>query len=148
MEKSEIAVGSVDDAINAEAGGADSVEICRELSAGGLTPELELVRSIRGAVKVRVNVIVRPHARGFVYSETDVAEILTSAEELARAGVNGIVFGAWDIERRLNLELTQRVQSAAGNCPVTVHRALDESLEPERSLEKLAALGIARILTS
>jgi copper homeostasis protein CutC len=41
--KLEIAVTSLQDALNAVAGGADSVEISHDLAAGGLTPARPLV---------------------------------------------------------------------------------------------------------
>lgn len=148
MPKLEIAVTSRQDAVQADAGGADSVEVCENLSVGGLTPSLEMVRQICDAVAIEVNVIVRPHARSFIYSIDEIAQILRDVDSIAQLRVENVVFGAHRLGRGLNTDLIAQVQQASRESTVTVHRALDESLEPERALEELAALGIGRILTS
>ncbi len=109
MPKLEIAALTVADAVAAQDGGADSIEISRDLSVGGLTPDFDLVRQIRDAVQLRVNVMIRPHADSFVYSESDVEMILDNACSLAHLGVDGVVFGALTPERRLDLALIEQV---------------------------------------
>ncbi len=145
MPKLEIACETFDDALQAQDGGADSIEISRDLSVGGLTPSFELVRRIRDALHIDVNVIVRPHARDFVYTEHEMEGILDDAHRLAQTGINGVVFGALTAENRLDVGLVARVAQACA--PLTVHRALDVSDEPERALAGI--IGIAsRVLTS
>ena len=147
MPKLEIAALTLADAVAAQDGGADSIEISRDLSVGGLTPDFDLVRQVRAAVNIRINVMIRPHAETYVYSPTDIVEILDNACTLAHLGVDGVVFGALTPERRLDLALIERVAGEAAPLPLTVHRALDESVEPEQALAGL--VGIApRVLTS
>ncbi|MEO8396373.1 MAG: copper homeostasis protein CutC, partial [Chloroflexota bacterium] len=126
--------------------GADSIEISRDLHLDGLTPDFDLVRRTRDAVQLAVHVIIRPTARDFVYTEREVDTILDDARKLAQTGINGVVFGALTRENRLDLSLIERVAQAAAPLPLTVHRALDFSLEPEQALESV--IGIApRVLT-
>jgi copper homeostasis protein len=147
MAKLEIAAVTFDDAIHAQDGGADSIEISHDLSVGGLTPSFDLVRRIRDALIIDVNVMVRPHARDFIYTARDIEGILADAQRMAQAGINGVVFGALTPANRLDLVLIEQVAQACAPLPVTVHRALDFSDEPERALEGL--IGIApRVLTS
>ncbi len=147
MPKLEIAALTLADAVAAQDGGADSIEISRDLSVGGLTPDFDLVRQVRDAVTIRINVMIRPHAETYVYSESDVEKILDDACTLAHLGIDGVVFGVLTPERHLDLALIERVAGEAVPLPLTVHRALDESVEPERALAGLA--GIApRVLTS
>ncbi len=147
MPKLEIAALTVEDALAAQIGGADSIEISRDLSVGGLTPNFELVERARDAVQIAIQVMIRPHARDFLYTDAEIETILNHARRLSRTGVNGVVFGAVTPERRLDLGLIAQVAEAAAPLPVTVHRALDQSLEPERALEGL--IGIApRVLTA
>ncbi len=147
MPQLEIAIETLADAVAAQQGGADSIEISRDLSVGGLTPDFALVRRIRETVQIEVNVIVRPHARDFVYTEHEIAQILEDTRTLTQLDVDGVVFGALRSDRRLDLELVRRVAQAAAPLPLTVHRALDESFEPEQALTGL--IGIApRVLTS
>lgn len=143
----EIAVTSLQDALNAQAGGADSIEISRDLAAGGLTPPLDLIQAVRDAVQIAVNVIIRPHARDFVYTPAEADLILEHTRTISRAGIDGIVFGAQTATGHLDIALIQRVVDAANSIPVTVHRALDSSVEPEKALEALVGV-VPRVLTS
>ena len=147
MAKLEIAAVTFDDAIYAQDGGADSIEISHDLSVGGLTPSFDLVRRIRDALTIDVNVMVRPHARDFTYTDREIGRILDDATRMAQTGINGVVFGALTPENRLDLALIARVAQASAPLPVTVHRALDFSDDPEGALASL--IGIApRVLTS
>lgn len=147
MPKLEIAVTTLQDARHAEQGGADSIEISENLSAGGLTPSIALVEQIRAAVRLDVYVIVRPQARDFVYTPAEIDQILNDTRRLALTGITGIVFGACTPDNRLNIALIEQVKAAAAPLPVTVHRALDQSRQPETALEQLKGV-VPRILTS
>ena len=143
----EIAVTSLHDALNAQAGGADSIEISYDLAVGGLTPPLDMIQAVRDAVQIAVNVIIRPHARSFVYTPAEADMILEQTHIISRAGIDGIVFGAQAATGHLDTALIQRVVDTANSLPVTVHRALDSSVEPEKALETLVGV-VPRVLTS
>ena len=147
MPKLEIPIETLADALAAQEGGADSIEISRDLSLDGLTPDFDLVRRIRDSVKIAVHVMIRPHARDFVYTEREMDGIIGDARTLAQSGVNGVVFGALTPENRLDLVQVERVAQAAAPIPLTVHRALDFSLEPEPALAGLIGI-VPRVLTS
>jgi len=55
----EVIVTSIEDAVEAEAGGADRLELVRALEVGGLTPELDLIRTVLQTVKIPVRVMLR-----------------------------------------------------------------------------------------
>ena len=55
----EVIVSSVEDALEAEQGGAGRLEVVRSLEVGGLTPSLELVRQICQRVKIPLRVMLR-----------------------------------------------------------------------------------------
>lgn len=147
MANLEIAAVTYDDAVRAQQGGADSIEISHDLSVGGLTPSFDLVRRVRDAVDIGIYVMVRPHARDFVYTGHEIDEILDDAARLAQTGITGVVFGAVTPENRLDLALIGRVAQAAAPLPVTVHRALDLSAEPELALAGLVGV-VPRVLTA
>lgn len=147
MSQLEIAITTLEDALEAQAGGADSIEISHDLSVGGLTPPLDLVRQIRDAVTMRVYVIVRPHARDFVYTPAEIDLILSDTAALAQTGIDGIVFGAHLPDRRIDTDRIRQVVHTANGLPVTLHRALDECAEPEAALEALRGI-VPRVLTS
>ncbi|MES2392827.1 MAG: copper homeostasis protein CutC, partial [Acidobacteriota bacterium] len=71
----ELCAESLDACVAAMEGGADRIELCRELRVGGLTPEAKLIEQ---AVKLGgppVHVLLRPHDRGFVYTAAEVQRI-------------------------------------------------------------------------
>ena len=147
MPQLEIAVTSLEDALQAVAGDADSLEVLVDLPNGGLTPPTDLVRAVLANVSIPVNVIVRPHARDFHYSDAEFDEILRDARTLAQMGVASIVFGAVTADNHLDIVAIRRVADAIAPTPVTVHRALDGCADPESALEALIGI-VPRILTS
>ena len=88
----EVIVSSVEDALEAERGGAGRLEIVRNLELGGLTPSFETVQEICQRVALPVRVMLRcseSHIPG-----PDEVEVLTrQAEELPALGVDGLVLG-------------------------------------------------------
>lgn len=132
----EVSVASVECARAAERGGADRLEVCSALDLGGLTPSPELLRAIRDAVSLPLAVMVRPHARGFAYSDADREEMSRAIESLpADAHVFGALTATGDVD-----------ESMPG--PGVFHRAFDEARGPFASLETLIRLGFGRLLTS
>ncbi|NDJ61516.1 MAG: copper homeostasis protein CutC [Chloroflexi bacterium] len=148
MPQLEIAALSLADARNAAAGGADSLELLADLPAGGLTPDLTVVRAIRDQLdELTLHVIVRPHARSFVYAPGDIQAIVDQTAAIRQTGVDGIVFGAQSPDGALDIELIKRVATAAAPLSVTVHRAIDTCRDPEAALAALVGV-VPRILTS
>lgn len=147
MAQLEIAVTALDDARRAVEGGAHSLELLRDLPNGGLTPDPALVSSVLAAVPIPAHVIIRPHARGFVYDETDIAQILRDAVQFAKMGAASIVFAAVTSDNALDIPLIIRVAQAVAPTPVTVHRALDGCADPDAALRTLVGV-VPRVLTS
>ena len=50
----------LDEALAAEARGADRIELCIDLSVGGLTPPRDLIRETVSRLSIPVNVLIRP----------------------------------------------------------------------------------------
>jgi copper homeostasis protein len=147
MTTLEIAVTSVEDAIQAAAGGADSVELSYDLSVGGLTPDYEVMQAVREAIQIPMYVILRPHAESFVYSEAQIDGMMADIDEMKRVGVTGVVFGAVDETNAIDVLLMKRIVEVSKPLPVTLHRALDGSREPVKALEALVGV-VPRVLTS
>ena len=51
---------TLDEALAAEARGADRIELCTDLSVGGLTPPRDLIRETVSRLSIPVNVLIRP----------------------------------------------------------------------------------------
>ena len=71
----EISVETLEGARAAERGGADRIELCGDLSLGGVTPGADLVRTVHEQVRIPIFVMIRPRAGDFVYSTAEFAEM-------------------------------------------------------------------------
>lgn len=147
MTKLEVIATSLPDAVAAAQGGADSVEVCIDLPADGLTPPLDMVKAMRDAVQIDMNVMLRPHNNGFVYSEQEIDLMLTQIEHFKPLGIQTLVFGAHNPDGTLNSALIRRIAEAASPVPLTLHRALDRCGNPDAALRDLVGV-VQRVLTS
>jgi copper homeostasis protein len=144
----EVCCGSVDDALEAQAGGADRVELNSSLFFGGLTPSLGAVIEARKLLRIPVMVMIRPRGGGFRYSETELSVMERDIEQAADHGADGVVFGVLTAEGGLDSRSNARLRARAGRLTAVFHRAFDVMSDPEQGLEKLIDLGFTRILTT
>ena len=145
----EVIATSLDDAVVAERGGADRLELCAALSEGGLTPSLGLVEAVVSGARIPVNVIIRPHSRSFHYEESDLAVMLADIRHIKNAGAAGIVIGALTKNKKVDTEAMSRLLDLAEDMDVTFHRAIDRVENQMEALEILAGFPqIKRVLTS
>jgi copper homeostasis protein len=144
----EICCGSIDDAIEAEAGGADRVELCSSLFLGGLTPSLGTIQEAKRRLKIPIMVMVRPRGGGFAYSEAELASMERDTQASVENGANGIVFGILQPDGRIDIPRCKKIRELVGKRQAVFHRAFDVTPDPFEALEQLVDLGITRILTS
>lgn len=145
----EICCGDFSSVVTAIAGGADRVELCSGLDAGGLTPSAGLIEAaVAERGNAAVHVLIRPREGDFLYSAKEI-EIMESDIAAARAaGAQGVVIGALNSDGSVDTATCRRLINAAGGLSVTFHRAFDMTSDPVRALEEIIALGCDRILTS
>ena len=131
----------------AAAGGASRAELCERLDVGGVTPSEE---NIRESLKlgIPVNVLVRAREGDFCYNEAEVAEMEGSIRLCRELGVNAVVIGALDADGNVDMPVMRRLMAAAGDMPVTFHRAFDECADPVKAFDDILDLAPARLLTS
>lgn len=145
----EVIATCAEDALVAEAHGADRLELVTAMTEGGLTPGIGLVRQVVRSVHIPVHVMVRPHSRSFVYSEVDIQTMEEEARAMEDAGAAGIVFGALTAERQIDEAALARILAASGKMNVTFHRAFDELSDLTEGLHTLLRYPqINRVLTS
>jgi copper homeostasis protein len=144
----EVIAGSLDDALAAEAGGADRIELVRDLPSGGLTPSIDLIDAVLARVRIPVRVMVRETISHVISNPADRSRLHETALELAYRPVDGIVCGAltdWTIDRAL----VEEVVEASGGKRVTFHRAFESVADPIAALGELGRIdGIDRVLTN
>lgn len=145
----EVIATSVTDAIKAEKGGADRLELVSAISEGGLTPSYGLMKEVLKAVDIPVYVMIRPHSNSFIYAEYDVKTMIEDIHAAKQLGASGIVTGALDERGKIDEEFLHIVTKQADGLGITFHRAFDEVTD---QLEALAILKtfpqIQRVLTS
>ena len=144
----EICCGSIDDAIQAQAGGAQRIELCSALFVGGLTPSLGTLQYARQRLNIPIMAMVRPRGGGFCYSEAEFATMERDAEAMLANGADGIVFGILREDGTIDLPRTCRLREIAGGKQSVFHRAFDVTPDPFRAIEELVGIGITRVLTS
>ena len=148
MYKFEICANSVASCIAAQEGGADRVELCAGIPEGGTTPSYGMIKSARESIDIALNVIIRPRGGDFLYSKEELKEMLYDIQTARKLGADGLVFGCLTPEGKVDIEAMKPLMEAAGDTPVTFHRAFDHSSDPMQALEDIISLGCARILTS
>lgn len=144
----EICCGSVDDAVEAEAGGAHRVELCSALFLGGLTPSLGVLSEAIARVKIPVMAMIRPRPGGFCYSEAEFAAMMRDVDLAAACGASGVVFGILNEDGQVDIPRCRRLVAHAGTVETVFHRAFDVTPDPLIALETLIELGFDRVLTS
>jgi copper homeostasis protein len=144
----EICVESVDNAVAAELGGAQRIELCSDLSSGGITPSAGFMQTVRRHVRFPIHILIRPRPGDFCYSDHELEIMRNDILAAKQFGMDGIVLGILHENTRVDIERTKSLVAAAQPLPVTFHRAFDVSENPDKSLEDVIQTGASRILTS
>ncbi|MFH9266074.1 copper homeostasis protein CutC [Streptomyces sp. NPDC017546] len=134
------------DAVAAQAGGADRLELVTDMAADGLTPSRETFAAIRSAVDIPLRVMLRV-ADGFAAGDIDV--LVGRAREMREAGADAFVFGFLDAEGHADLVAVERLVAELDGCPWTFHRAIDRATDRDALRKRLADLpGLDTFLTA
>lgn len=145
----EACVETLEQAILAEDCGADRIELCADLSVGGLTPTPELLVKAKAAISIPIMAMARPRGGNFIYNKHELREIKSTIDWLKNSGVYGVVFGFLTKENLIDLETTKQMVDYAYPLQVTFHKAIDLTPNPVEAAFELSAIkGIQRILTS
>ena len=144
----EICVDSLASARAAIAGGADRLELCSALLAGGLTPYEELLRQIRAESDIPVRCLMRPRAGDFLYAPEEILLMAQQIRSLKAAGADGFVIGCLTPEGELDAAAMKPLLEACAGSGITLHRCIDVSRDPAETYRAAAAMGIDTVLTS
>lgn len=168
MTRMEICLEDLDGVSEVVAAGAERIELCSDLTEGGITPSIGTVavalrlagdrlRAMSGAELHQptfgIQALIRQRPADFVYSTAEIdamAHDIRAMRELPRPEgvVLGFVVGALTSDQEIDLRATGRLVAAAGPHPVTFHKAFDEITDQAQALEQLIGLGVRRVLTS
>lgn len=142
----EIIACSADDALAAWRGGASRLEVTVRLEDDGLTPPADMVRRIVHEVPIPARIMLRETPEYSLRDRSELQALLGKAAEFASMGVEGFVFGCVK-NGSLDLEAIGEIMRAVHPLPVTVHNAIEKTLDPLQALRSLWALsGVDRAL--
>lgn len=140
-----IALGP-EDAVAAQAGGADRLELVADMAADGLTPRAGTFAAIRAAVDIDLRVMLRL-TDGFAAGDT--GDLVRAAGELRDAGAEQFVLGFLDADGGVDLAAVERVVAVLDGCRWTFHRAIDRAADRDALRKQLADLpGLDTYLTA
>lgn len=144
----EVAVFSVQAAMEAIKAGAHRIELCENPSEGGTTPSYGSLLLMSKQNHVPVFPIIRPRGGDFLYNDL---EFQIMKEDIATAklmGYKGVVIGLLNANGHIDKIRTTELVLLAHPMQVTFHRAFDRCADPIQGLEDIIASGCHRILTS
>ena len=144
----EICVDSLASARAAAQGGADRLELCSALLAGGLTPYEALLRQIKAESDIPVRCLMRPRAGDFLYTPEELEMLRLQILQLKAAGADGFVIGCLTVDGELDMEAMKPLVEACGGKGITLHRCIDVSRDLKKTYLDAKALGIDTVLTS
>ncbi|MFJ6935279.1 copper homeostasis protein CutC [Streptomyces sp. NPDC101132] len=142
----EVIALNAEDAVAAQAGGADRLELVTDMAADGLTPPRETFAAIRAAVDIPLRVMLRA-ADGFAAGDVDA--LVASARALRAEGAEEFVLGFLNPDGTPDLVTVERLAAELEGCRWTFHRAIDRCADRDQLRKELAGLpGLDTYLTA
>ncbi|ENQ3079720.1 TPA: copper homeostasis protein CutC [Bacillus pseudomycoides] len=122
----EVIATCLEDAKRIERGGAKRIELITAFTEGGLTPSYALIKSVIAAVSIPVHVMIRPHAKSFVYSNEEIELMREDIRVVKELGATGVVLGVLNEKNEIDEEKLAKLLEVTEGMNVTFHRAIDE----------------------
>jgi copper homeostasis protein len=144
----EIACSNLQSCINAQQGGADRIELFENIADGGCTPSFGMMRMAKEKTSLPIYAMIRPRGGDFIYTDLEFEIMVYDVILCIELGIDGIVFGILDANRRVDIKRCKILLDFWGNKKATFHRAIDMTLDIEKSCQEIIDLGFERILTS
>jgi copper homeostasis protein len=139
---------TIENCIQAQAAGANRIELCDNPSEGGTTPSYGFIKAARQKLNIDLYVMIRPRGGDFVYSEDEYAIMVQDIIVCKQLGCDGIVLGILTDNREVDKARCRKLIELSYPMGVTFHRAFDRTKDPFKSLEDIIDIGCERILTS
>ncbi|GAA1271414.1 copper homeostasis protein [Planotetraspora silvatica] len=144
----EVIALDVRDAVAAEEGGADRLEIVADMSSDGLTPSADTVAAIAAECGLPQMVMLRRNA-GFGVTPGELDRLRRDVKELSEAGAAGFVFGFLTGDGSVDLDATEALIHAVAPLPWTFHRAVDHAADVRAAWRAVRLLpNLATVLTA
>jgi len=144
----EACVDSTNTALSAQDNGADRVELCSDLENDGLSPSKKELKEALRRLTIPIKVMLRTRPGDFIYNSNDILDIKRDIMIYHSYGVEEIVFGAIR-DNRIDYRLMRDVAQWSYPMKITLHKAIDVSIDPLNDLEKLKNIkNLSAVLSS
>ena len=132
--------------------GARRIELCDNLAVGGTTPSYGVTKAaveLAADYDTTIMTMIRPRGGDFVYNDLEIAIMLEDLRLTAQAGSQGVVFGAWTADKKLDKANLEKLIAASKGMEIVFHMAFDELSEQDQleAIDWLRQAGVTRILT-
>lgn len=127
--------------------GADRIELCADLSVGGVTPSMGTIAQTVQDIPLPIFVLIRPRGGHFHFSEAEFSIMRQDIELCKSLGVAGVVIGALDKHNQIDKRIQTLIESAKPMA-ITFHKAFDEIEDKISAIDEIKQLGCDRILSS
>ncbi len=144
----EICCDTIQSVENANIAGAQRIELCSALQTGGLTPTFSFLKKAIEISKIPINVLLRPRAGNFVYSDLEFQIMCEELQEIKKAGANGIVSGILLNNGKIDKKRSFKLIELSRPLNFTFHRGIDFCTDIAEGFEFLCQVGADRVLTS
>ena len=144
----EVVVETCEDALEADAGGADQIEVKCDYLEYGLTPTAGMLEEICHIVSCDVLCMIRPHARSLVYSFHDIVAMTADIKQAKTFPITGFLLGCLTLDNLLDIKSLEHLKESAGHLDLHFHLAWELTKDPFFSLKQLVKLGFKSVRTS
>lgn len=140
----EVIALTVDDAIAAEAGGADRIELVGTMQDDGLSPSIELAEEVARSVNIPVRAMLRV---GGGFDVVDMRRLRELARGYRDIVLDGVVLGFLK-DGTIDVEAVRELEPYLGQ--YTFHRAVDHADDYRAAFDQVAQLGegLTSVLTA
>lgn len=139
------------DAVAAQAGGADRIELVGTMAAGGLSATPAQIREIRAHSDLPIRAMLRAQAG---YAAGDAHALADQGAALIEAGADALVLGFLrGTPAQLDTEIIAAIAQQAKAPEITIHRAIDSAADYQAAWRRILALtasfsGVTSVLTA
>lgn len=144
----EVACFNLESCLIAQNARAQRVELCKNYSAGGITPDYITITESRKQLHLDLFVMIRPREGHFLYTEPEFEKMKSQILFCKTEKCDGIVFGILTSENKVDRIRCLELVELAKPMQCTFHRAFDEIENSEQALEEIIECGFTRLLTS
>jgi copper homeostasis protein len=144
----EIACFDLESALIAHDAGVNRIELCADLSVGGITPPWEMVLEAKEKISTDLYVMIRPRGGDFCYNDEEFEQMKNDIVSFKKMGVLGFVFGILQEDFSIDYQRNKDLIEFAYPFHCTFHRAFDRTPDLFQSLETLIELGFQTLLSS